>query len=312
VPLSPRRLPRQFNRSVTSSTRNLVRARHERRKQYSRERWQRGYQRLKRQFVGWRVLVWRFLAVLAVGCVALGVWLVFFSRIFAVSEIRVARTDRRLNEEMIYDALRPLIGRHLFYVSEGEVRPMLTAPSDRAGRPAVPDLDDVVVGKDYPNAVGVRIELDPVIARLSIEGGAPRPEGGTGSGLGDFLTDKGMYVAYQPSQVASGAQLPLIRIVDWGIRPTPWATLLEPAFLDGMRKAEQSLNEQFGQRVTERAVYLRAREFHLKTGAHSLWFDFKSTLEAHLQRYRLFLRAVGAGGAKQYVDLRLTERIVYR
>lgn len=313
MPLSPRRLPRQFNRSVTSHTRKLVHARHERRRKYARERWKRAYQRFIRHAKTWRKLLWRFLAILAIGIVCLAVWLAFFSPAFSLTEIRVRRTDRRLDEELMHAALRPLIGNHLFYLSGGEVQPLLTSPLPRAGRPAVPDLASVSVSKDYPSTMIVSVELSPVIARLAIEepGGGEKKEG-TGAILADYLTEDGMYVTYVPSQVASGAALPLIRIVDWSARPQPWHVVLEPSFLEGMRKAEQSLTEQFGQPVTERIAYLRAKEFHLKLPAYMLWFDFKSTLEEQVQRYRLFLRTAGASAATRYVDLRLRDRIVYR
>lgn len=314
MPLSPRRLPRKFNRSVTSHTRKLARSRHDRRRQYSRERWQRSLQRLKRHISSWRKLVWRFLLILGIGLVGLAVWLVFFSSMLSVSEIRVKRTDRRLDEESIHGALRPLIGRHLLYLSGGEVKPLLAGRLDRIDRAAVPDLRDVSVSKEYPSTVVISVELDPVIARLQIEnpGASSAPAAATGSSLADYLTDEGMYVPYLPSQVASGSALPLIRIVDWSARPSPWTVVLEPAFLEEMRKAEQGLNEQFGQAVKERAAYIRAQEFHLRIAPYSLWFDFKSPLEDQLQRYRLFLQAGKAGEAKQYVDLRLRDRIVYR
>ena len=79
-----------------------------------------------------------------------------------------------------------------------------------------------------------------------------------------------------------------------------------------MHNAEQALDEQFGQKVRSRSVYLRAQEFHLLTQQYSLWFDLKSPLEAQLLRYRLFLQTVGKDTAKEYIDLRLTDRVVYK
>lgn len=314
VPLSPRRLPRKFNRSVTSHTRKLVRARHDRRRQYSRERWSRMYQRLKRQVSSWRRLLWRFLLVLGIGLMGLAIWLILFSPVFAVTEIRVRRTERRLDEESVHVALRPLVNRHLLYLSDGEVRPLLTTPLERINRAAVPDLRAVSVSKDYPSSLIVSVELDPIIARLAIQdpGASEATKEGSGSSLADYLTDEGMYVAYLSSQVASGATLPLIRIVDWTARPAPWTTVLGPTFLQTMRKAEQSLSEQFGQPVRERSAFMRAQEFHLRLATYELWFDFKSPLDEQLQRYRLFLQSGNAGNAKEYVDLRLQDRIIYK
>jgi hypothetical protein len=185
----------------------------------------------------------------------------------------------------------------------------------------MPDLDSVESQKRYPSELVVRLTLDPIIARLTIDDPRATPSGsgamaavGTGQliPVSDYLTSEGTYVAYQSTQIGSGNVLPLIRVVDWGVRPVPGTLLFEPEMLTAIQQAETQLTQQFGQGIRERVVYLRAQEFHLQTAAYSLWFDRRSSVEDHLKRYRIFLGAAGKEGASTYVDLRLSNRVVYR
>jgi hypothetical protein len=59
-------------------------------------------------------------------------------------------------------------------------------------------------------------------------------------------------------------------------------------------------------------VYLRAREFHLDTPKLSFWFDLRSPLEEQLQRLRTFLTVVKFPEVKNYIDLRLIGKVVYK
>lgn len=239
--------------------------------------------------------------------------LLTFSPLLSVRQIRIARSDARIDVEHIERLLAPMFRRHLFFLSSQEVVSLL--------KDAVPDISAATVTKRYPSTLIVRLTLDPIIARLLIE--EPRnarpaaPVRGSGSAApsptpsGEYLTSQGLYVTYTPSQVQGAPPMPL-RIVDWGARPVPWTSLIEPDYLLAMRETEKALLDQFGQEVIERTIFLRAREFHLRTKTITLWFDRRSTLEEHLRRYRIFLRTIGLDAAKEYVDLRLNDRIVYK
>lgn len=180
---------------------------------------------------------------------------------------------------------------------------------------SVPDLRRAIIDKNYPSMLIVRLELEPVVAVLEIAdpSGAVSPSSsGTGAtALGDYLTADGTYVTYPSSLVQTGTGTAVVRVVDWGVRPEPWKHLLDVSFLERMAQAEQMLNEQFGEIISIRAVYLRSREFHLQTATHSLWFDLRSPLEDQIGRYRIFLQSVGKDAARKYIDLRLQGRIVY-
>jgi hypothetical protein len=191
----------------------------------------------------------------------------------------------------------------LFFLTVQEVRSRILE--------AVPEVARVDASKQYPSTLRVSVTVEPLIARLEIVD----PSGkATGSGEGlprDYLTSGGIYVAYPAGVVAQDASLPSLRLVDWGVRPVSGTRLLAEDFLTSIRGAEEQLLMQFGQAVLQRTVFLRAREFHLTTKDLTLWFDLRSPIESHIARYRLFLQAAKEK-AKEYVDLRLSDRIVYR
>lgn len=241
-------------------------------------------------------------AILVLGAVAM------FSPLIEVREIRVVRSDRRVDVEQVQRSLAPLFGEHLLFLTQKQVLPLLEEP--------VPDLRRAVIDKQYPSTLILRLELEPIIALLEIvdpSGNVSPAVTGTGSdALGDYLTADGTYVVYPPSLVQSGTGTAVVRIVDWGVRPEPWIHLLDVQVLERMAQAEQTLRDQFGDTISQRAVYLRSREFHVQTERHSLWFDMRSPVAEQIDRYRLFLESAGADAADVYVDLRLQDRIVYR
>jgi len=305
---SPKRLPARYNRRVQTNTRDLVRKRHGRQRQYAKQRWIRGARRLRDRWIkGWMVAV-RFSPWIALGMALVFAGVAIFSPLFQVREIRVIRSDRRVDVEQVQQSLSPLFGEHLLFLTQKNVLPLLESP--------VPDLRKATVDKRYPSTLVLRLELQPVVALLEIvdpTGTVSPAVTGTGSdALGDYLTSDGMYVTYPPALVQTGTGTAVVRIVDWGVRPEPWKHLLDISVLERVAQAEQMLRTQFGETINQRAVYLRSREFHLQTSKHSLWFDMRSPLAQQIERYRLFLQSAGAAAATRYVDLRLHDRIVYR
>lgn len=248
--------------------------------------------------------------ILAVLLLIAGAALLFllFSPFAELQEIRVQRTDTRVDIEAIQRSLLPLFHQRLFFISSREVIAIVHR--------AVPDAEDVSVDKEYPSTLAIRVTLKPLVARLQIE--APKGFGGSGSGLTtkpspattDYLSANGMYVSAPNTQ--TGAPLPTIKIVDWGVRPVPGTILFPDGLLERMTIAETQLRTQFNQPIIARSVYLRAREFHLASKQASFWFDMKSPLDEQLARFRTFLTAVNLAQVHFYVDLRLSGRVVWR
>ncbi len=305
---SPKRLPARYNRRVQDRTRDLVQRRHGRQRQYAKQKWTRLFRKSRERWLkGWMVAV-RYSPWILLALVFVSAGVVIFSPLVEVREIRVVRSDRRVDVEAVQRSLSPLFGEHLLFVTQKNVLPLLEE--------SVPDLRAAVIDKQYPSTLILRLELQPVVALLQIvdPSGTVSPVA-TGTGedvLGDYLTADGMYVVYPASLVQSGTGAAVVRIVDWGVRPEPWKHLLDIRILERMAQAEQLLNAQFGETISQRAVYLRSREFHLQTSKHSLWLDMRSPLAEQLDRYRLFLQSAGADAATRYVDLRLQDRIIYR
>lgn len=271
------------------------------------QQWQRRMNTLRPFF--FRIAV-GFVCTLLVVLVCIGL----FSPVLNVKEIHVARSDGRLDATLIQEALKPLFGRRMPFLSVEDIPTLLTTELPSAHRSAVPDLSTVTIRKDYPSSLQVSLTLRPIGYRLSIETPDqknPNPTLPVGSGS-DFLTKDGLYVSYTLSQSRSGAVLPLLRIVDWGVKPSPWKPLLTTAFLDTMKKTEEELQTQFNQTIKSRTIFLRAREYHLQTATIALWFDSRTTPDEQLARYKLFLETVPAGTAKQYVDLRIANKIIYK
>lgn len=250
---------------------------------------------------------------LLVGVTLLIIGLALFSPILAVREIHVARTDLRLDTELIQQSLRPLFGERLPFLSVDSIPPILTSGLPDRHRSAVPDLTSVTITKVYPSTLQFRLQLKPIAYRLSIESPdqktATAPVAASGS---DFLTDDGMYVVYTNLQTGSGAKLPLMHIVDWSVRPDPWKALVSTDLLTAMHDAGRILATDFHQPVLSRTIFLRAREVHLKLPAYELWFDLQSPIADQLNRYRVFLAVTPPGAATEYVDLRMSGKVVYR
>lgn len=257
-------------------------------------------------FARWAVVV-SVTGIVLVSCMFL------FLPIAQVREIRVVRSDIRIDAEKIQRSLAPIFGRHLVFLPAQEVKQLVTA--------AVPDITHLEIDKQYPSTLVITLRLEPIIARLLIEdpdstGADTNLEGAAGSGAvtalptSDFLTISGRYVSH-PS-IATPSDLPVFTIVDWGVRPVSGTPLIPTAFLEQLYGAEAAVREQFGLEITGRTVFLRAREFHLKTKDFSLWFDRGSPLDEQLKRFTVFLETTEKEEVKEYIDLRLTDRIVYR
>ena len=315
----PRRLPRRYNRPVTKQTRKLALRRRKTRTQWKRERLRRWTRRAARSAGEWRRFILRTVLVGIFCALLLVLGLLLFSPAVRIGAIHIVRTDPRLDLEETALALSPLYDRHLVLVSPYEVEALLTNK--------IPDMEDVTIEKVYPQELRVTVTLTPLSMRLAIvspdeessfakparpAGGATEDKGSsTGSSLHiDFLTEAGYYVQVPASEEYD--VLPLVRIVDWGARPLPGTPLLSPLLTKRMDEAEKILVNQFGQSIISRTAFLRGQEFHLELPGYTLWFDMKSPLEAHFQRYRTFLESLEEGESVRYVDLRLTNRVIYR
>ncbi len=327
-----RPLPKKFRRPLTSQTRSFVQRRHKRVREHRNERWRRLVRRCKTVAIDRLRACRRWLKFILPGIGVIVFCLLLFSPLLHIREIRVVRTEGRVDLPGVLESLSSLYDKHLLFVSAREVAARV--------REVVPDANEVIVSKNYPSKLSVQITLDPLVARIRIESPADTPSpspsqpsqpsspsvpstasapSGSGSRLtrtgsgaagGDFLTSRGLLVSV--AHPVFSQPLPTIRIVDWSVRPTPMTQLFSIDVLDRIKRAEEALTLEFGQSIRLRTVYLRAREFHLDTATISFWFDMRIPLEVQLRQFRTFLKVVKLPDVKSYVDLRLMGRVVYK
>lgn len=295
------RLPKRYARTASNGTRKIVRKRYEKRKQFRKDRWRRSFRRLEQMWSRWQKAAKKWLIVFAIGVLALVLSLLLFSPLLQVQEIKVQRFNARLDVEKVQQVLSSLFGRHLFFIQENEVELLL--------RSSIADVQKVDIQKIYPAILSVSLELDPLVATLQIMNPDEDVDQAMTGAIIDFITDEGVYI--QTSTQRDEA-LPAVRIVDWGVRPTPGTQIVQPEMLQRLWDTEVALKQQFGHEVTIRAIYIRGQEYHILADGISLWFDIRSPLEQHLQRYRMFLQHVSREEVSVYIDLRLKDRVVYQ
>lgn len=237
---------------------------------------------------------------------------------FTVSSIRVSRGDRRIDGEEIQMLLAPEFGKHLLFIS-----PLLIA---RNIQEAYPEMKTVAVRRLFPDELHISLTMDRIAARVLLggpeetEANAPPPSSPSPDGIERFVTEGGIYLEY-PFPLETSEPLLTIHVVDWATKPEHRQPLLQPAILQELLQAKNILEQTFGASVPVVTFFVRALEFHIQTKnpglseekeALVLWFDLASPLLDQINRYRDFLRTVPAGSAKEYVDLRLRDRVVYR
>ncbi len=244
--------------------------------------------------------------IFVVALAALGV--VLFSPLLQIREIRIARTDSRLEIAEIQRRLVPLFRRHILLVSALEVEALI--------QDAVPDMQGLRINKNYPSELAISITLRPLSTKLVFEeqkSNSPRQETSTGAPLPvhEYLTDNGLYVSLTQDPKPAKS-LTVVTISDYADRPAKHSVLITPETLQTMKQAEEILTKEYGLKVKSRTYFVRAQEFHIQTEKFALWFDLRSPLPVQLARYRTFLQSVGLGDVKQYIDVRLTGKVVYR
>ena len=231
-----------------------------------------------------------------------------FAPMFDVRYIHVRRQDQRIDIEDIQQALSPLFRQRLLLVTKGQVNSLLESE--------YPDIDRVEIEKQYPSTLSVSIFLEPVAAAVIVDDQpeSPMAQSGTtvtGSGTFTYVTRSGLFVS-SPIKLSSAVPIDTLRITDWGIRPQNRMPMIDPEFLKTIFSARDSLRTDFGLVSKDILVFLRAKEFHIKTTRISLWFDMTIPLSVQFQRFREFLKTLSLDQVKEYIDLRIADKIVYK
>ncbi len=308
---APIRLPRHLRRPASSFTRSLARKYCGGSERAARRRRERLLRFLRRIGRGSSFLLSEFRVWLLIGTTVVlltTATILLFAPIFDVREIHVRRQDPRIDIEEIQQILTPLFKQRLLLITKGQVASMLQAE--------YPDIERVEIGKEYPSSLIVSMYLEPVVAAVTIEEPLVNPStqsGGTlaASGAYMYVTKSGIFVA-SPIKLTSSLPIETLRVTDWGIRPQNRTRVISPSFLQMIFSARDILRTDFGLVVKDIVVYLRAREFHIRTNRVTLWFDLTSPLSIQFQHFREFLKNLPLNQVKEYIDLRVTDKIVYK
>ena len=312
-----RRLPKAFQRSSSAISRKVARkTRHRKRNvRFHLIKISRQWRRLSRHaHVSFRSLkLW--CASLVVAILLLLLFYFLFSSTFVVSSMRVSRQDHRVDIEEIQELLRPFFGRHILFVS-----PLLLEHTIQS---AYPEVSAVHVRRNFPDELVMTLYMDPISAEILI--GEPSDTEAEYVQVAEsleteqrevpyaYVTERGIYLEYPFSFPAKQEEERLtIHLVDWAVKPTHRQKILSEDVIRNMVSAKRILRQSFGHSIPFITFYLRAREFHVQTEERVLWFDFSTPIVQQINRYRTFLRAIPQDRAKDYVDLRLHDRVVYR
>ncbi len=250
--------------------------------------------------------IW-FIALVGTSVAAL-IILSLFSPLFEVKSIRVRRQDARVDIEEVQKLLTPFFGRHLFFLAPRTLEMIV--------QESYPEVASLEVQKHFPHELQITLYMDPLAADVLV--GAPEETEHTatasGGALSQYITSRGIYLEYPMplAEAPEGETRMKLRIVDWAVKPSHRQRLLSEELLHAMQNAEKILRESFGHEVSSITLYVRAQEFHIQTEKLSLWFDIATPLVQQIDHYREFLRSLPEGGATEYIDLRLHDRVVYR
>jgi len=292
----PRRLPKEFQRPVSVKMRELASRRYgkkTRSKKKQTMRWWRGaYQKWLNAF---RIFITMLPALIAVSFLLFG-GVVFFSSWLTIDSISIITHENRLASKDVQPAVVNYIGEHLLFTQPREIKQNIQA--------MFPDVTTVTVEKNYPNHLTVSLTLEPLVVEAFFEDGQ-----GASTGKLLWITESG-YITEAVS--ASGTALPKVLLTDWGVRPQPIEQIVEPELLTVLFESEKQLQGQFNQTAQQRTIYLRAKEVHLSLETYDLWFDLTTPMEDQLRRYRVLLANVNPDEITQYVDLRISDRVIYR
>ncbi len=307
---APRRLPRRMNRQTSVFSRSIANRYYQAPDRKARRRKEQRLRISRKMARWWQIILSEFrlwLLIGIAGVIVSTILVLLLAPFFDVRQIHIRRQDPRVDLEQIQQSLGPLFGQRLLLVTKGQVTSLL--------EPQYPDIDRIDIAKDYPSTLTVTMYLEPVAALVKIDDSELSATSQTGalvgSGAYSYITRSGFFVS-SPIAISSTVAIPTLRFTDWGIRPQNRTRALSPDFVERIFSARDSLRTDFGLVTTDITVYVRAQEFHIRTNKVTLWFDLTSPLSVQFQRFREFLKTLSLDQVKEYIDLRIADKIIYK
>lgn len=125
-----------------------------------------------------RFITPRFLLIcMSITLAGICIGVIFFSSFFVVSDIVVIRDKVFVEPQKIEQAMRPVIGKNIFLVDEGEIRTELEK--------MFPTIQRVEVHKLYPRSIQLRVFSWPMVAQINYK---------DSTGTGFLLSENGYVV----------------------------------------------------------------------------------------------------------------------
>ncbi|PIV90986.1 hypothetical protein COW46_00555 [Candidatus Gracilibacteria bacterium CG17_big_fil_post_rev_8_21_14_2_50_48_13] len=260
-----------------------------------------------------RFITPRFLLLcMSITLLGICIGVIFFSSFFVVSDIVVIRDKVFVEPQKIEQAMRTVIGKNIFLVSEGQIRSELEAMFPTIGR--------VEVNKLYPQSIQLRVFSWPMVAKINYEGD---------TGTGFLLSENGYVVPNvlvreaTEEDVNTHKDLVRIDIPRYATTDPEQSVLLtltkleagkkfiDQALLSRMRAALSIFAKNF-QEPVHRVLYLPfEKEMYLYVGkdtAIMLWLDVD--IETQLFKLKTAEPKLNLeDGSLKYVDLRVKDKV---
>ncbi len=240
--------------------------------------------------------------IISAGLIIGTIIVLLLSPVFHVQQVQIRRQDARIDPEEIQTMLRPLFVKKLPLVTTNDVRELLASK--------ISDIRDISIAKHYPSTLVVTLRTYPVVAHVILP---------TSSGTGT-LSERNNTYSYITSQgyIVTSAlpltkdPLPVLRIMDWSVAPAAGSQLLTPETIKIILNARNILRENYNLTAKEILVLLRAKEYHMNLDGKMLWLDLQSPLHLQLRRFQEFLKKTPLQKVTEYVDVRISDRVIYK
>lgn len=262
-----------------------------------------------------RFITPRFLLMcMSITLAGICVGVIFFSSFFVVSDIVVIRDKVFVEPQKIEQAMRPVIGKNIFLVGEGQIREELEH--------MFPTIQKVEVQKLYPRSIQVRVFSWPMIAQINYK---------DGSGTGFLLSENGYVVPnvlvregpqdqedkqderdlvqiLVPRYSTDDAEhVPLLQLA----KLEPGKKYIDQQLLNKVRLALNIYEKNFQVPLTHVVYMPFEKEIHLYVGKKTailVWLD--SDVETQLYKLKTGEPKLALdNGSLAYVDLRVKDKI---
>lgn len=260
------------------------------------------------------------LVILLVLILILGLTLTF-SKTFSLTNIKIERTDLRVDSSNIDAYLQKYIGKNLIWL-----RPEIVKTDIQHHFPSIAQVE---VDRTWPHELRVILKSLPIVSRihLTIQ---PKKEVTLPPRILDQISQSGagilqkerspseeiwmlnQFGLLEPNDPLFEKKIPLIyweTPIDHA--PQFGEPLLDQFLLAQILKIPEILLSEFTLETASISYFSDAKEAHYKTYQYELWISFSDNWQEQLKKLRTVFLTIGTT-KHQYIDLRVKNRIIYK